>query len=292
MLSFDPDRDGPPPTPRAAATVVVVRRREVADDRGGLEVFCVKRNDRSGFLGGAVVFPGGKVDPGDEAASLHASEVPRRAAAFEAEDASALALCVAACRETLEEAGIVPLVGGSPEIAALLRADLAAGASLVEALASRGARLDLGLLEPFARWVTPEAEQRRFDARFFLLALPPGQEGSHDRHETTQSFWAAPAEVLRRFEAGEVFLAPPTTRTLELLRSITSYEDARALARAQGLAPVCPRFVLSEGVAVLALPGDPEHPVGERRVEGPTRFVLRDGRFVSEDPPSPGRQRR
>jgi 8-oxo-dGTP pyrophosphatase MutT (NUDIX family) len=239
-----------------------------------------------------VVFPGGKVDASDAAALALASPVPARARAFEAEETSALALCVAACRETLEEAGIVPLLDGTPEIAALLRADLAAGASLADALASRGARLDLALLEPFARWVTPEAEQRRFDARFFLLALPPGQEASHDQHETTQSFWASPAEVLRRFEAGEVFLAPPTTRTLELLRSIASYDDARALARAQGLDPVCPRFLLRDGVAVLALPGDPEHPVGERRVAGPTRFVLRDGRFVSEDPPALRRDER
>src|SRR5262249_2792311 len=141
---------------------------------------------------------------------------------------------------------------------------------------------------PWARWITPEAESRRFDARFFLLELPLGQVGRHDEHETTMSFWARPAGILDRAARGEIFLAPPTTRTLELLAGEADVASALVLAGGQSLRPICPSFVPDASAPFLALPGDPEHPVRERRVAGPTRFVLREGRFVSEEPPAPG----
>jgi 8-oxo-dGTP pyrophosphatase MutT (NUDIX family) len=294
LLDFDPNRSSI--APRDSATVVVVRESAV-----GLEVFCVRRHAKSGFLGGAVVFPGGKLDPDDALPdwdALGGPLHPRAAllaeavveAASDAAAASPRALAVAAARELLEEAGILPAIGDAgalpmePEIAAL-RATLAGG--FAAALRAQGLRLRLDALVPFARWVTPEAESRRFDARFFLLRLPEGQQGSHDAHEVTNSFWATPAQVLADFERGAVMLVPPTTRTLELLAGVRSWEAAVALAEAQSLLPVVPRFVMSAEGAMLALPGDPDHEVREQRVAGPTRFVLRDGRFVSADPPRP-----
>ena len=291
MLSFDPKRESA--APRHASTVVVIR-----DAAPGLEVFCVLRHARSSFLGGAVVFPGGKVDPADDADAWEAQATaahPRVAAMIESLVAgeapiSARALAVAACRETLEEARIIPVEGplDEPAIEALHAAVTADPTSLAGALASAGRRLALDALVPWARWVTPEAEQRRFDARFFLLALPPGQSGRHDDHETTMSFWGRPAAVLDRFARGEIFLAPPTTRTLEQLAAVDDVRAAFALAERQSLAPVCPSFVPHEEAPFLALPGDPAHSITERRVAGPTRFVLRDGRFVSEEPPEGG----
>ncbi len=133
--------------------------------------------------------------------------------------------------------------------------------------------------------MTPEAESRRYDARFFLLELPLGQVGRHDEHETTMSFWARPTTVLQRFARGEIFLAPPTTRTLETLTAAPDVRAAFELAAQQSLRPICPHFVPDDVAPFLALPGDPAHAVRERRVNGPTRFVLRDARFVSEDPP-------
>jgi hypothetical protein len=163
--------------------------------------------------------------------------------------------------------------------------ELAGGASFEAVLARRGQRLALDRLVPWARWVTPEAESRRYDARFFLLPLPEGQVGRHDDRETTMSLWAAPADVLDRAARGEIFLAPPTSRSLELLAEATSVRGALELAERQCLALICPRFVAADP-PYLALPGDPAHEVPERRSSGTTRFVLRDGRFVSEEPPA------
>lgn len=283
MLEFDPTR--PPATPRDAASVLVLRGRE-AD--GPFEVFCVERHPMSGFLGGAVVFPGGKVEPADaDPAWRSLVTAPAERAARLADGAvDPHAIAIAACRELLEEGAVAPTVGDrlDAEGALTLRERVRRGASLRAELERLGLVLDLARLAPFGRWVTPEAESRRFDARFFLLALPHGQVGAHDDHETTTSFWATPSEVLSRWEAGRIQLAPPTTRALELLAGAATIDGAIAIAATQSLLPICPVFVPGDPVSFLALPGDPAHPVAEHRISGPTRFVLREGRFVSENP--------
>jgi 8-oxo-dGTP pyrophosphatase MutT (NUDIX family) len=327
LLNFD--RKEPPAVPRHAATVVVVRQR--ADDESqGLEVFCVLRHPKSSFLGGAVVFPGGKVDPADSAGrwdELATEPHPRGVEMVDASHPPGLtprAIAVAACRETLEEACIIPLDAPLDDASVgALRLEaasydggfapkpplMALQDGLAAALARRGLRLAVDRLVPWARWVTPEAEARRFDARFFLLELPPGQVGRHDDHETTMSFWARPAVVLDRAARGDIFLAPPTTRSLELLATVDTVTGAFALAAQQCLSPILPVFhpgdqAGHEGASgsdprpkrsstegppaepFLALPGDPMHPVRQRRVAGPTRFVLRDGRFVGAEAPT------
>jgi len=287
LLEFDINRKLS--EPRDAATVVVVR-----DGAQGLEVFCVRRHAKSAFMGGALVFPGGKVDPSDLDARWEesATAADGRTLEMASERASALGLSVAACRETLEEGRILPTRPGSAGAELdVMAAELAAGTALLEVLVRRGLRLALDTLVPFARWVTPEAESRRFDARFFLLPLPEGQEGRHDDHETTMSIWARPADVLDAAAEGRFFLAPPTARTLELLAGERDVHGALALARRQSLRPICPQFVPGEGQAppFLALPGDPAHSVRERRIDGPSRYVLRDGRFAAEDAPEFGK---
>lgn len=279
MLDFDPNAQAT--TPRDAATVVVVR-----DARDGLEVFLVLRHVRSGFLGGAAVFPGGKLDASDADASWAglASPLPARASHFAEEGGpTARAIAVAACRETFEEGAILPVDGAlDDEGVRAMAAVVAAGSTLAGALRARGLRLALGSLVPWARWVTPVAEQRRFDARFFLLPLPAGQVGRHDDHETTSSFWARPLDVLGRAARGEVFLAPPTLHTLELLAAADGVAAAVALAERQSLAPICPLFVPAVGSEppFLALPGDVAHPIAARRAAGPTRYRIEGAGFV------------
>ena len=274
------DRDPPPETPpKDAATLVVVRDAPA----GGVEVFCVERQ-KVGFLGGAVVFPGGKLDPSDEdpAWALHAN-APRAPWGDEA----SRGLAVAACRETLEEAAILPLFGDPLPHAELLewRARVAGReTTLLALLASARRRLDLASLVPFARWITPAAEPRRYDTRFYLFVGSGGLTGAHDGHETTASFWSPPGEVLRRFDAGELQLVPPTHRTLEILATASTAAAAVVLAESACLEPVCPKLVETDGTVALVLPGDPAHPVAEVRSPGKSRFVLREGRFLPEDP--------
>ncbi len=274
--------------PRDASTLVVVRDTR---DRGGIEVFCVERQ-KVGFLGGAIVFPGGKLDATDlDAGWASAASAPRTPRMPIADDEATLrALAVAACREAHEEATILPLVGPQLSHEELLawRKRAAGGESLLSLLTARGAKVDLAALHPMARWVTPVAESRRFDTRFFLYVAEAALTGAHDDHETTASFWATPADVLRRFVAGSLQLAPPTHRTLEMLATAPDARAAVALADTACLDPICPRLVThrdARGETLgLALPGDPEHDVRELRSPGPSRYVLRGDRFLPEDP--------
>jgi len=288
MLDLDPNRAATPP--RDASTLVVVRD---TTDPGGIEVFCVERQ-KAGFLGGAIVFPGGKVDPDDLDPGWAPLVTPPCAwGTLDANEERGLrALAIAACREALEEAAILPVDGPSPPHAELVdwRERLARKeASLRGLLEARGLRLDLAALRPFARWITPTSEARRFDTRFFLFVADASLTGAHDDHETTASFWGAPGEVLRRFASRELQLAPPTHRTLEILCAARSARDAVAIAERACLDPVCPRLFSqrdSRGdTMALALPGDPEHDVREARSPGRSRYVLRGDRFVPEDPP-------
>jgi 8-oxo-dGTP pyrophosphatase MutT (NUDIX family) len=268
-------------SPTDAATLLVVR-----DQRVGLEVFCVRRHAKSAFMGGAVVFPGGKLDPGDRPRLAHPEAPPSaihpRALRFadDAEHAHGLAVC--ACRESLEEAALLPSLPPLRDAAVrALRDRLAAGGDFAQLLDEAQATLDLASLGPFARWVTPAAEQRRYDARFFMTPLPEGQRGEHDAHETTHSVWTTPARMVDAFMAGDVFLAPPTLRCLELLAGVADVASALALCAEQSLLPICPTFVAGDP-PMLIIAGDPLHDVTEARVAGPTRFVLRDGKFVSQ----------
>jgi 8-oxo-dGTP pyrophosphatase MutT (NUDIX family) len=286
VLDLQIDREGV--TPRDAATLVLVR-----DAGAGLEVFCVERNKKSRFLGGAVVFPGGKLDAADASDAWTDLVTEPRAPQASSEPFSTgpshlRALAISACRETLEEAAMLPLAGGaaSDDELGALRAKLAAEPAALRAwLAERRLRIDLSALHPFARWITPTAESRRFDARFFLGVAPGGQSGAHDEHETTASYWAAPGEMLARFDRDEIQLAPPTHRILALLAGESSAAGAIALAGASCLDPICPRLVPLGDTLALALPGDPEHAVREPRAPGRSRFVLRGDRWRPEDAP-------
>jgi 8-oxo-dGTP pyrophosphatase MutT (NUDIX family) len=289
MLDLELDREGVPT--KDAATLILVRDASA----GGVEVFCVERSKGSKFLGGAIVFPGGKLDVVDrDEVWRELATAPRTPhTALAADDDTLRALAVAACRETLEEAAILPLVGeplGDTEAVALRDAIARKETSLAAFVRARGTQLDLAALYPFARWVTPTAEARRFDARFYVAAVGTGQSGKHDAHETTATFWARPGDVLARFVAGEIQLAPPTHRSLEILATAANARAVLDATATASLAPICPRLVRQAEAAgdtmALTLPGDPEHPSPTPHAAGHTRYVLRDGRFLPEDPPA------
>jgi 8-oxo-dGTP pyrophosphatase MutT (NUDIX family) len=277
LLDFDPSQE--PVTPKDAATIVVAR-----DAPGGPEIFCVERNKKSRFMGGAIVFPGGKLDDSDRSDEwITLSTPPPRMRDELAPDLPTLrALSVAALRETLEEAAL--LIADGPvsdgEVLAL-RAKTEPGA-LAAFLRERRLRLDAASLHPLARWITPTAETRRYDARFFLAVAPQGQTGAHDMQETMSSLWTRPSDVLARFDRREVQLAPPTHRTLQLLSHATGVAEMLSIADQACLLPICPELKMGDGVLMLTLPGDPQHQVPEKRIAGGTRYVLRDEHWQSE----------
>ena len=272
---------GEPSAPRDSATVLLLRD----EPRGGVAVFMVKRHHKSGFMAGAYVFPGGTVDPTDHGWERVRGRTPEQAAALLGEDdaARALALHVAAIRETFEEAGV--LLADAPRAdLATARARLHAGEDFAAIAAELDLVLSLDQLAPWSRWVTPLVEPRRYDARFFLARAPREQTAAHDRIEVTEGEWLTPEGALARFEAGTISLPPPTLRTIEQLAALPRVEAAfEAAATRPAPAPVMPHFVQLGDQPTLTLPGDPEHPIAERRIEGPTRFVLADGRFRSVD---------
>src|SRR5690349_3719450 len=127
-LSLDPSRKAA--LPRDASTVIVLRNRE----RGGIEIYCVQRHARSPFLGGAIVFPGGKVDSND---AHHPGSFTVHKRAAELGHANPVELFVAAARELLEEAHMVPAATDHAGALAL-KTRLATGMRFHEALDASG----------------------------------------------------------------------------------------------------------------------------------------------------------
>lgn len=235
----------------------------------------MQRSKQSSFMGGAVVFPGGRIEPADAAPEWGDVIIRGDGAWWDDEGRAAR---VAACREALEEVGLAPIPSATAEDLAALRKT-----PTPAALAERGLRLDLASLVPFARWVTPEAESRRFDARFFLAQIAQDLAPVSDDHEAVRVLFASPGDLLAQFERDEIALFPPTHRSLEILASVRNVDEAFAVARSASLDVICPRFLIEHGAPVLALPGDPKHEIPQRRVRGGSRYVLVDGRWASRD---------
>jgi len=123
-------------------------------------------------------------------------------------------------------------------------------------------RIEPADLVPWAHWITPSVEPRRFAARFFLARLPAGQTAAHDARETTDELWIAPREAAERQARGELKLPPPTLRNLEDLAVFDSLEAlfAGAQARVGAIAPILPKFAQQQdGSLALLLPWDPAY---------------------------------
>lgn len=276
MLDIDPLRDGPAPLP--AATVILLR-----DGEAGLEAYLVQRHRKLRFMGGATVFPGGKLDAADADPALLAC-VDGLSAAEAAQQLGecdwtlAISLYVAAIRETFEESGVLLGEGGG-DLDAMRGALTSDG--LTRLVTERGMRLRADRLAPLSRWVTPAVEKRRFDARFFLAEVDPATVAACDTEETIAGAWLTPAAAIEKHVAAEIDLPPPTLRTLELLRPYARASVAIAAQRRTPPPLVRPVFKDLSGTWVLALPGDPEHPEREPVIDGPTRFTAQDARWFS-----------
>ncbi|MEZ5178177.1 MAG: NUDIX domain-containing protein [Acidimicrobiales bacterium] len=263
----------PAPSPvelRDAATVLILR-----DGAAGLEVFMLRRNLNSDFVGGAHVFPGGAVDPEDRHVDLEPVCLGRSDADASRRlgiDAGGLAFWVAAIRESFEEAGVLLAYGPDGEVVDL---DHLAGRDrwaehrravdmgerrLIEVCEAEGLRLAVDGMHYFGHWITPEGAPRRYDTRFFLAAAPTRQTPLHDDREVIANEWVRPADAIDRVRAGELVMMPPT---ISCLRAVARFDTAaEALAAATEITDVptiLPRVIADGSGVRIALPGDPEY---------------------------------
>jgi 8-oxo-dGTP pyrophosphatase MutT (NUDIX family) len=276
------DRNDSPLLP--SATVLMLR-----DGMQGLEVFLLRRHGLSDVLGGAYVFPGGKADAQDAelvprldkpTGALHqALGEPQLA------PADAAALYVAALREVFEETGVLYAPVDS-HAARQAWAGLRTGHSFADTVQGLELRLHAAALAPWSRWITPlvgGVVRKRFDTRFFVAAVPAGQEPGHDDHEATASLWLAPRKALQQYWAGEIQLAPPQIMSLAHLARHTDVAGVLAEARSRKPPTVRPESLELEGTRVLCYPGDARHSERGRVMPGPTRLCWRNQRFEPQE---------
>lgn len=272
--------------PRAAATVVLLR-----DGSQGLEVLLIQRHSQSDVLGGAHVFPGGKVDAADtQADALRLLDQTPAALHLRLGEpglslVEAAAVFVAATREAFEESGILLAHGASAEHSLQAQEQLRAGDDFTTVLTRTGLRLATSALLPWSRWVTPKVPSlttKRFDTRFFVAAMPSHQAARHDDHEATASIWLTPRLALSRYWGNQIELAPPQIMSLTHL---TRHPDVRSVleaAAAQSPPLIAPEPFEQDGTRVTCYPGDPRHSASVRVLPGPTRLIYRNGRFEPE----------
>lgn len=270
-----PAQQRQPVAPRRAATVMLLRpggdpgsdrRVNPADPRprAAPEVYLLRRAATMAFASGMYVFPGGTVDPRDAGRGIGwaGPDAVGWAVRLGLDAPTAQAVVCAAVRETFEECGVL-LAGPDAHTVltdlrgeqwqAARRALEAREIGFAEFLADRGLVLRSDLLRPWARWITPEFEPRRFDTYFFVAALPQEQETGWVCGEADDEVWLPPAAALDRHAAGEIALLPPTEVALGELAPHPTVADALAAAAKRNPAtPVLPRIEFTaDGTARL-----------------------------------------
>lgn len=238
------------PEAHPAATAVLMRN---AGD--GVEVLLLRRSRTAGFVPGAYVFPGGRVDEADAdpAVFVNVPDPPTEPAPE---------FWAAALREVFEETGVLLASNEAGETAPDAISDPALEEARVAMLDNRISLRELleqWKLRPAvermvyaAHWITPVVEPRRFDARFFLAALPPGRETTFEPREMSDAIWLSPSAALDRFEDGSLPMIFPTVRTLESISGFDTVESAFSAFRQRTIRPFLPRLVrTAEGVSLI-----------------------------------------
>lgn len=238
---------GPPAPPVDAVTVIVVRDRPATAPGTAIEVLLLERHPASPFAPGALVFPGGKIDPEDAVLAdgrwqLHDPGLWRQRLGVD-DDRQAVAMLVAAVRECFEESGLLfaRRSDGSP----VVPRELTDGDEVRAAMAARDRRydwrdwldrhdlvLDLERFSMWSWWLTPRGRPRRYDTRFLITLAPEGQTATQDDVELTALRWSPPRDVLTAADQGAAHLIRPTRATLV---ELDRYADtASVLADARG----------------------------------------------------------
>ena len=240
-----------------AATILLVR-----DGGDGLEVFMVERHHQIDFATGALVFPGGKVDPADADPML-----ANRCRGGSGLGDEQRAMRVAAIRETFEEAGVLlayprggdALIDGERlrSIDAAYRDRLNENACTIVDVVE-GEDLDLAFdgLVRFAHWITPVFMPKRFDTEFFLVPAPADHVAVHDGGESVDSVWTTPAAAISAAEGGSRTIIFPTLMNVKKLGQSGTVAEALSAAREQPVVTVFPQIEERDGERWMVLPED------------------------------------
>ena len=257
---FAEQLDRPPASiaqPKPAATAVLIR-----DGVNEPEVLLLKRHRSSGFVPGAYDFPGGRVDAADAEVAWPGGLSARSPGSIPSTSEPAAEYWIAAVREIFEETGVLLARTRSGEWAWSVARELnleawrerlmGGTAALADVLAQEKLTLDSDDIVYIAHWITPEAEPRRYDTRFFLAQIPAEVEVRPDAREMTDALWVSPRLALARFEAGKLPMVFPTVKTLQRLTSFASASAALDAFRNCGVQPILPRLVrTTEGVGIV-----------------------------------------
>lgn len=259
---------------RPAATVMLV------DDRPDLEVLMMQRSTDTVFASGMWVFPGGSVDDDDDsmafqAVALHRSD--QEASRLMGFDSGGLSYYVAAVRESFEEAGILLALDRQsgnkvdltdPETAQRFgeyRDRVNDGEmDFLDLVTREDLLLDVAEMHYVARWITPQGPPRRFDARFFVARMPPGQIPLHDNRETVHSQWLAPATILERHQTKEIGLMPPTLR---MVQSLAKFDSADHVIESAMRPRSDERARVIRSTREVVLPGEPGYEEASEDIE-------------------------
>ena len=106
-----------------------------------------------------------------------------------------------------------------------------------------GVRLAPGELQPWAYWVTPQVEPRRYDTHFFVAELPRGQEAADVSGETDCAEWSTPAAAVEAQRAGQIAMMPPTLSILLELIDLGSVASVRQAAADRVIERVLPELI-------------------------------------------------
>lgn len=263
----------------AAASILLLR-----DGPDGLEVLMMERHQAMGFAAGAMVFPGGKIDPGDVRPGTPGTDDLQR-------------FRQGAMRELFEEAGILLAADADGEPVDPAHAGALAMRhrdKVVRQPARFAAMLDAENLHAtaddlvhYAHWITPEPVPRRFDTHFFAAPAPPGQVAVSDGREAVHMAWLNPGQALDMGARGEKMLMFPTRLNLERLSRSDNMDAALTAARESAVVTVMPKPLIEDDVMYLTIPPEAGYgPVKIRRDEIPEAATGDPGPAA---PPPPGK---
>lgn len=247
--------------PKDASTVIILRRA-IQGRAEGFEVLMALRSSRSAFVPGSYVFPGGRVDDADCGEDLSTfvqgdgRSFIRNVSAGYGDDMRARGIWIAAVRETFEEVGI--LIASPRNSSRLLsfdspgsrerfqgyREDLRSNRlSFREMLEREDLVVSLERLHFFSHWITPTFFPLRYDTRFFVTALPTGQEARHDGDEMTNHKWFTPREAIEGYLKNRFHMLVPQIVTLEELCRYKTVNEVIASTRNKLVSSVLTRVV-------------------------------------------------